>query len=81
MHRVALEHVDRETLNDLDQRQQQLIDHLMAQVAELKAQLSQPPKTPGNALVPPSVGFEANRAERRTQKRRWGHDGISRRRM
>jgi transposase len=31
--------------------------------------------------VPPSVGFKANRAERRARKRRPGHDGISRRRQ
>ena len=53
----------------------------MAETAELKAQASQPPKTPGNSSVPPSVGFKANRAERRARKRRRGHDGISRRRQ
>jgi transposase len=53
----------------------------VADAAELKAQIGQPPKTPGNSSVPPSVGFKANRAERRSRKRRPGHDGISRRRQ
>jgi transposase len=81
MDRVALEQVDREALIEIVQRQQELIDRLLAQVAELKAQLGQPPKTPGNSSVPPSVGFKPNRAERRARKRRRGHDGISRRRQ
>jgi hypothetical protein len=46
-----------------------------------RGRLGQPPKTPGNSSVPPSVGFKANRAERRARKRRRGHDGISRRRQ
>jgi transposase len=59
----------------------ELVLVLAAEVAELKAQIGQPPKTPGNSSVPPSVGFKANRAERRSRKRRPGHDGISRRRQ
>jgi len=58
-----------------------VIDRLTAQVAELKAQTGQPPKTPGNSTVPPSVGFKASRTERRARKRRRSHDGISRRRQ
>jgi transposase len=59
----------------------ELVLTLAAEVAELKARLEQPPKTPGNSSVPPSVGFKANRAERRARKRRPGHAGISRRRQ
>ena len=59
----------------------ELVLGLAARVAELEAQQGQPPKTPGNSSVPPSVGFKANRAERRGRKRRGGHDGISRRRQ
>jgi transposase len=59
----------------------ELVLGLAARVAELEARLGQPPKTPGNSSVPPSVGFKANRAERRARKRRRGHDGISRRRQ
>ena len=74
MDRDALAELSREQLVDLVLR-------LAAEVAELKAQIGQPPKTPGNSSVPPSVGFKANRAERRSRKRRPGHDGISRRRQ
>jgi transposase len=59
----------------------ELVLGLAAEVAELKARLGLPPKTPGNSSVPPSVGFKPNRAERRARKRRPGHDGISRRRQ
>jgi len=58
-----------------------LVLGLAARVAKLEAQQGQPPKTPGNSSVPPSVGFKANRTERRARKRRRGHDGISRRRQ
>lgn len=74
--------MDRDALSELSR--EQLVDlvlGLAAEVAELKAQIGQPPKTPGNSSVPPSVGFKANRAERRSRKRRPGHDGISRRRQ
>ena len=74
MERDALAELSREQLVDL-------VLTLAAEVAELKARLGQPPKTPGNSSVPPSVGFKANRAERRARKRRRGHDGISRRRQ
>src|SRR5436190_20462806 len=59
----------------------ELVLALSTEVAELKARLGQPPKTPGNSSVPPSVGFKADRPERRARKRRRGHDGISRRRL
>jgi transposase len=74
MERGALAELSREQLIEL-------VLALAAEVAELKAQLGQPPKTPGNSSVPPSAGFKANRAERRARKRRRGHDGISRRRQ
>jgi transposase len=73
MERAALSELSREELIEL-------VLGLAAEVAELKAQIGRPPKTPGNSSVPPSVGFKANRAERRARKRRAGHDGISRRR-
>jgi hypothetical protein len=70
------------------ERQREVIEGLerraalqAARIAELEAKLARlgrPPKTPGNASVPPSAGFKANRAERRARKRRRGHDGISR---
>jgi transposase len=74
MERGALAELSREQLVEL-------VLTLAAEVAELKARLEQPPKTPGNSSVPPSVGFKANRAERRARKRRRGRDGISRRRQ
>src|SRR5215217_8595573 len=74
MDRDALAELSREQLLDL-------VLQLATRVAELEAQQGQPPKTPGNSSVPPSVGFKSNRAERRARKRRRGHDGISRRRQ
>src|SRR5688572_10673722 len=74
--------MDREALAGLSREQLvELVVALAAEVAELKAQRGQPPKTPGNSSVPPSAGFKPNRAERRARKRRRGHDGISRRRQ
>src|SRR3954468_3471844 len=74
--------MERDALAELSREQLvELVLTLAAEVAELKARLEQPPKTPGNSSVPPSVGFKANRAGRRARKRRSGHDGISRRRQ
>src|SRR3954468_6882622 len=74
--------MERDALSELSREQLiELVLTLAAEVAELKRQQGQPPKTPGNSSVPPSVGFKANRAERRARKRRLGHDGISRRRQ
>jgi transposase len=81
MDRAGLDELDREALIAIILRQQETIERLVADAAELKAQIGRPPKTPGNSSVPPSVGFKANRAERRARKRRRGHDGISRRRQ
>ena len=81
MDRAALEQVDREALIEIILRQQELIDRLAGEVAELKARAGQPPKTPGNSSVPPSMGLKANRVERRARKRRRGHHGVSRRRQ
>jgi transposase len=41
-----------------------LILALWARVAELEVRLNQPPKTPGNASLPPSKGHKANRPEK-----------------
>jgi transposase len=74
--------MERDALAELSREQLiELVLGLAARVADLEAQQNQPPKTPGNSSVPPSVGFKANRAERRVRKRRGGHDGISRRRQ
>src|SRR5215218_9734848 len=40
------------------------VQALTARVAELAARLNEPPKTPGNASLPPSKGHEANRPGR-----------------
>ena len=56
----------RDTLAELSREQLiELVLALAAEVAELKARQGQPPKAPGNSSVLPSVGFKANRAERR----------------
>src|SRR3954447_14567626 len=74
--------MERDALAELSREQLiELVLGLAARVAELEARLGQPPKTPGNSSVPPSVRFKVNRAERRARKRRRGHDGISRRRQ
>src|SRR5215204_7061436 len=74
--------MERDALAELSREQLiELVLGLAAEIAELKAQQGQPPKTPGNSSVPPSVGFKPNRAERRSRKRRRGHAGISRRRQ
>src|SRR3954464_6745049 len=74
--------MERDALSELSREQLiELVLTLAAEGAELKGQQGHPPKTPGNSSVPPSVGFKANRAERRSRKRRPGHDGISRRRQ
>jgi transposase len=74
--------MERDALAELSREQLiELVLGLAAEVAALKAQIGQPPKTPGNSSVPPSVGLKANRAERRARKRRPGHDGISRHRQ
>jgi transposase len=74
--------MERDGLADLSREQLiELVLVLAAEIAELKAQQNQPPKTPGNSSVPPSVGFKPNRGERRARKRRRGHDGISHRRQ
>jgi transposase len=81
MDRAGLEQCDRAALIEIILSQQEVIERLAADVAALKAQIGQPPKTSGNSSVPPSVGVKPNRAERRARKRRRGHDGISRRRQ
>src|SRR4051812_20695309 len=81
MDRAELGELDREALIAIILRQQETIELLVADVAELRAHVGQPPTTPGNSSMPPSVGFKPNRAERRARKRRRGHDGISRRRQ
>ena len=74
--------MERDALAELSREQLiELVLGLAARVAELEARPGQPPTTPGNSSVPPSVGFKANRAERRPRKRRRGHAGMSRRRQ
>jgi transposase len=76
--------MDRQTLRNLNREQLiELVLALAAEVAELKAQQAQPPKTPGNSSVPPSVGFKPDRAERRRRARggKRGRPGTSRRRQ
>ncbi len=81
MDRAELERCDRAALIEIILRQEEVIERLVAEDAALKAEANQPPKTPGNSSVPPSVGFKPKRAERRARKRRRGHGGIGRRRQ
>jgi transposase len=75
--------MDRDALAGLSREQLiELVLGLAARVSELEARQGQPPKTPGNSSVPPSVGFKANRTERRRRRgKRRGHAGTSRRRQ
>ena len=95
MDRDALQGLSRDELIELVVRlgemvvaagqQPERLAELERQLAELQAEvrrLSAPPKTSANSSVPPSVGFKANRAERRRRgKKRRGHPGTSRRRQ
>jgi transposase len=62
MDRAGLEQCDRTALIEIILRQQQMIERLAAEVAELKAEVGRPRKTPENSSVPPSRGQKANRA-------------------
>src|SRR5205085_2042677 len=95
MDRAALQRLSRDELIELVVRltemveasgqQQERLAELDRRLAELQAEvkrLSAPPKTSENSSVPPSVGFKADRVERRRRRRtRRGHPGTSRRRQ
>jgi transposase len=96
MDREALRWLSRDDLIELVVRlsemvaasgqQQERMAELERQLTELQAEverLSVPPTTLENSSVPPSVGFKANRTERRRHRRgkRRGHPGTSRRRQ
>src|SRR6476620_4220187 len=95
MDREALRRLSRDELIELVVRlsemvaaagqQQERLAELDRRLAELQAEvqrLSAPPKTAENSSVPPSVGFKANRTERRRRRgKRRGHPGTSRRRQ
>jgi transposase len=94
MDRAALERLSRAELIELVIRMTEMIavvGQREARIAELEGRLAArdaevaeraaPPKTSENSSVPPSVGFKANRPERRARKRRRGHAGVSRRRQ
>jgi transposase len=96
MDREALRRLSRDELIELVVRlsemvaasgqQQQRLAELDGRLAELQAEVERlrvPPKTSENSSVPPSVGFKANRTERRRRRRgkRRGHPGTSRRRQ
>jgi transposase len=95
MNREVLQGLSRDELIELVVRlgemilaagqQPERMAELERQLAELQAEvqrLSAPPKTSANSSVPPSVGFKANRTERRRRRgKRRGHAGTSRRRQ
>jgi transposase len=96
MDREALQGLSREELIELVIRlsemvaaagqQPEQIAELERQLAELRAEigrLSAPKTTSENSSVPPSVGFKADRPERRRRRRgqKRGHAGTSRRRQ
>jgi transposase len=98
MDRAELGRLPREELIELVLRLQELVGALRrqvealrgleARVAELEAAAaaarpSAPPKTPDNSSVPPSQGFQANRAARRQRTRgpKRGHVGRGRHRQ
>src|SRR5215210_536040 len=95
MDRAALQRLSRDELIELVVRltemveatgqQQERLGELDRRLAELQAEVerqSAPPKTSANSSVPPSVGFKANRSERRRRRgKRRGHPGTGRRRQ
>lgn len=96
MDRAALERLSRDELIELVVRMTEMIavvGGLEERIAELEGRLAErdaeaaeraaPPKTSENSSVPPSVGFKANRTERRRRGRgpKRGHPGSSRRRQ
>src|SRR3954465_5325656 len=94
MDRAALEQLSRGELIELVIRLTEMVaavgglpERIVAlegRIAELEGEAARPgapPKTSENSSVPPSVGFKANRPERRGRKRRWGRAGVSRRRQ
>src|SRR3954454_23585374 len=92
MDRAALQRLSRDELIELvirltemveaTGRQQERLAEVDRRLAELQAEvqrLSTPPKTSENSSVPPSVGFKANRIERRRRRgKKRGDVGISR---
>jgi hypothetical protein len=75
--------MDRDELAALDK--DGLIDLIVRpyeRVTEPEACVGRPPKGSGNPSIPPSAGYNPNRAERRKKKRgpKKGHQGLSRRR-
>jgi transposase len=94
MDREALQGLSRDELIELVMRltemvavvgqQQEQLAELKRRVGELEAAATErqaPAKTSENSSVPPSVGFKANRTERRRRGKRRGHAGTSRRRQ
>ena len=96
MSREELQRLSREELIELVIRlgemvvaagqQPERIAELERQLVELRAehqQVSAPKKTSANSSVPPSVGFKADRTDRRRRRRgaKRGHAGTSRRRQ
>jgi transposase len=95
MDRAALERLSRAELIELVVRLGEMIAtigglpdriaELEGRIAELEAEVARheaPPKTSANSSVPPSVGFKADRTERRRRRgKRRGHSGASRRRQ
>src|SRR4051794_33731581 len=96
MDREALRRLSRDELIELvvrltemvaaaGQQQERLaaLDRRLAEVQAEVERLSAPPKTSENSSVPPSVGFKANRTERRRRRggAKRGHAGTSRRRQ
>src|SRR5512144_359114 len=80
MNREALQGLSRDELIELVVRLSEMV--VAAGLQPEVQRLSAPPKTSANSSVPPSVGFKANRIERRRRRgKRRGHPGTSRRRQ
>ncbi len=91
MDRAALDSLDREGLIRIILMQFEAIERLTAEVvalraenaelrtqnAELRAKLDQPPKTPDNSSLPPSLGWKASSPVRSKGKRK-AHPGAHR---
>ena len=78
MYHDELAKLSKEELIALGLAQAAQIEELTRRIAELKAKLGGPPKTPDNSSTPPSQARKPNRAERRAANKRKGRPGVFR---
>jgi transposase len=85
MDRAALDSLDREGLIDVILAQAEAIERLIAEtaalrgeIAELRARLDRPPKTPDNSSLPPSQGHKKATEFAKSRRKKKPHRGAHR---